>query len=436
MQADNLFSREAEEGVLGAVLINPVTFTTLGLEPAHFFIQRHAFIWQAYARLYSAGTAIDFITLGDELERAGRLKEVGGPAFITQLVNLTPSSLHAADYAATIKDFAHRRSWRDTAGKIANLAFDKDSNLEVASGDIIDELLDAVKVDGAAVHISEYAAAVLEEAHERRANPGEIWGIPTGYVDFDKITGGLQLGEVLDVSGEPGVGKSIFAMQAGFQMALAESPGVIYSIEMKGEAVMRRRVSHDSKVTTRAIKSGQMDDQQFEKFLQVLGTYDDLPLYMSDAADITTSMLRADLSRLKIQHGIQWFVLDYAFLLRDGSGSGLQDWERTGLISARLKIICRALNLAGIVIHSMTKEGMNAVIPEGQHVRGSGQIFYDADVLMFMVNDDNDMRDNIVKCIFGKGRELARPKAYFELVRLPGFPALVNAEIRTERMEV
>jgi replicative DNA helicase len=422
MNPEDLFSREAEEGVLGAVLINPVEFTTLGLEPAHFFIQRHGFIWKAYTRLYSAGAAIDFITLGDELERAGQMDEVGGAAYIAGLVNRTPSSLHAADYAATIKDFSRRRAWRNTAGKIAKLAFDKDSDLEVASGDVIDELLRAVSVEGAAVHVSEFAARVLAEAYERKENPGNIWGIPTGFSDFDNITGGLQPGEVLDLSGEPGIGKSIFAMQAGFQMAEAGEPGALYSIEMKGEAVVRRRVSHDSKVKTRAIKSGYMDDAEFAAFLQAMEAYEGIPLYLSDAADLTTAAMRADLARLKIQHGIRWFVVDYAFLLRDGAG--LNDTERTGLVSSRLKTICRALDLAGIVIHSMTKEGMNSLIPEGQHIRGSGQIFYDADLLLFMMEDK---MKNVVKCVFGKGRELEQPKAYFDLVRLPGFPALADA---------
>ena len=429
MEQVDLYNPAAEEAVLGAVLINPIEFTTLKLKAGDFFIERHNFIWQAYSRLYSAGTAIDYVTLIDELDRAGQLKTVGGEAFIASLINKTPTSLNASHYAESVKDYRKRRAWRDTAGDIARLAFDKDSNLSVESGNVIDSLLNAVRVDGAAVHISEYVARVLDQAIERAANPGQIWGLETGFKDFDEITGGLQLGEILDISGIPGIGKSILAMQAGFQMAALAHPGVIYSLEMMGEAVVRRRVSHDAKVQTRVIKSGYMDGAQMAAFVNAIGQYDDLPLYMSDAADITTTTLRADLTRLKLQYGIKWFVVDYAFLLQDGAG--LDDWERTGLISSRLKIIARALGLAGIVIHSMTKEGMNALIPEGQHIRGSGQIFYDTDLLLFLVESDTP---NIVKCIFGKGRELEKPKDYFDLVRLPGFPALANAAPKEERI--
>jgi replicative DNA helicase len=425
MENNDLFNHEAEQSLIGAVLINPLEFTTLGIEPDHFFINRHSFIWQAFNRLYSQGIAIDFVTLCDELDRAGHLREVGGQAFITGLINATPSSLHAEQYAQIVKDFAHRRTWKLTAGKIARAAFDTDSDLHSEAGDLVDELLDAIRVDGAAIHISEYAARVLDETQRRMADPSEVWGIQTGFADFDRITGGLQTSEILDVSGEPGIGKSIFAMQAAFQMAAAGHPGVIYSAEMKGEAVLRRRLSADSKVPTRAIKSGYLDDGQMAQMINSITQYDDLPLYMSDAADITSATLRADLTRLKLQHGIEWFVFDYAFLLRDGEN--LSEVERTGLISSRFKTIARALDLAGIVIYSMTKEGMNALVPEGQHLRGSAQQYYDADVLIFMIESN---QDNMVKCIFGKGRELEKPKDHFDLVRLPGFPALANAATR------
>jgi replicative DNA helicase len=419
---NNLFSREAEEAVIGSVLINPVSFTTLGLEPNHFFIQRHGMIWQAFNRLYSSGIAFDFVTLSDELERAGQLHEVGGQAFLTGLINATPSSLHVEDYARTVKDFSHRRIWKRVAEKIAKLAFDKDSDLELEASGLVDELLRAVRVDGAAVHIAEYALRVLEEATQRKEDPKDIWGIPSGFIDFDDITGGLQLGEALYISGKPGIGKSIMAMQMGFQMAAKDYPGAIYSIEMKGEQVVRRRVSADSKISTRTIKTGKMDDRQFAEFLKVVETYEGLPLYLSDAADMTTAIIRADLSRLKIQHGIQWFVLDYAYLLRDGEG--LSETDRTGLISSYMKAICRSLNLAGVIIHSLNKEGMQGV-PEGKNIRGSGQQFYDTDLLLFLVEDDKN--PNIVKCIFGKGRELEQPKQSFKLHKLEGFPALANA---------
>ena len=110
----SLFSREAEESVIGSVLINPTAFTTLGLEPGHFFILRHGMIWRTFNRLYSSAIAIDFVTLTDDLERADKLQEVGGPATITGLLNATPSSLHAEDYAKTVNVILGKSLYSDS----------------------------------------------------------------------------------------------------------------------------------------------------------------------------------------------------------------------------------------------------------------------------------------------------------------------------------
>ena len=150
--------------------------------------------------------------------------------------------------------------------------------------------------------------------------------------------------------------------------------------------------------------------------------YEKLPLYLSDSVHWTTASIRADLARLKIQHGVQWFVLDYAYLLRDGAG--LSENDRTGMISSYIKAITRSLNMAGIVIHSLNKAGMGGGLPGGENIRGSGQQFYDTDLLMFLVKSEIP---NTVTCVFGKGRELENPKQAFELRKLEGFPALANA---------
>jgi replicative DNA helicase len=326
--------------------------------------------------------------------------------------------------ACTVKEFARRRAWRDVAEAIAKVAYDKDSSLELEASGIVDRLLNAVRSEGAATHISYYTAQVLDEVATRRKNPADVWGIPTGFSDFDYITGGLQLSEILYISGEPGVGKSIMADQMGFQMAEAGYPGAIYSLEMPGKQVVRRRFSFQSKVQMRAIKTGRLDDEQYESLLETASAHDSLPLYMSDSVMWTTASLRADLARLKTQYGIQWFVLDYAYLLQDGRN--MSENDRTGLVSAYLKAICRSLNIAGIVIHSLNKSGMggDGSVPTGQNLRGSGQQFYDTDLLLFLVKSENP---NSVMCVFGKGRELDNPKQAFQLHKFSEYPAMGNA---------
>jgi replicative DNA helicase len=291
----------------------------------------------------------------------------------------------------------------------------------------VGRLLAAVQSDGAAVHISTYTSQVLDEAALRRESPADVWGIPTGFTDFDHITGGLQPSEILYISGEPGMGKSILAAQMGFQMAENGYPGAIYSLEMPGKQVVRRRFSFLSKIQMRAIKTGKMTDEEYSRLLDSASRYDQLPIYMSDSVMWTTASLRADLARLKAQYGVTWFVLDYAYLLQDGRN--LSENDRTGLISAYLKAICRSLNLAGIVIHSLNKDGMSGsdrgkTVPTGQNLRGSGQQFYDTDLLLFLVRSE---QTNSITCVFGKGRELDNPRQAFELHKFTEYPALANA---------
>jgi replicative DNA helicase len=276
-----------------------------------------------------------------------------------------------------------------------------------------------IQTPGAAVHVNQYTRTVIEQAIERMEDPRDVWGIPTGYADFDRITGGLQPGEVLNVSGDPGIGKSIFVDQMGFQMALCDRPGVIYTLEMPGEQVVRRRLSYASRMAMREIKTGRFAPERLADLERAVEDINALPLYMSDSVHWSTASLRADLTRLKALREIEWFVLDYAYLLQDGRG--LSENDKTGLISAQLKGICRSLRLAGVVILSQNKEGMREKAKTGVGLRGSGQQFYDADLILFL-NEIEDEKGAIM-VTFGKGRELEESKKGFRLTRIAGFPA-------------
>lgn len=414
-----LYSTDAEESLVGSILIQPGIFASLDVTADHFHIHKLRFIWEAVDRLHQRGDPIDITVIVDELDRMNRLGTIGGSAYMVALMNRTATALNAEAYAKTVKDYAMRRSWLQLGSKMAKLAGELDNSLDQEASGIVEDLLKAVRSDGAAVHVSKYTAQVLNETIERRANPTETWGIPTGFKDFDDITGGIQLSETLYISGEPGLGKSIMAAQMGFQMAKAGHPGAIYSLEMPGKQVVRRRLSAEARVKTRNLKTGKVDDTEFGKLLELVEKYERLPLYMSDSVHWTCASLRADIARLKAQHGVEWFVLDYAYLLQDGRG--LSENDKTGFVSSQLKAICRALDVAGIVIHSMNKSGIGAALPGMNSIRGSAQQVYDTDILLFLVEGD---QKNEIRCIFGKGRELENPKQAFTLVKLPGYPAL------------
>jgi replicative DNA helicase len=425
---DQPFSIEAEQSVIGYIIIHPDRYNEIDLETGDFFIHRHQFIWSAIGRLHAQGVAVDFVTLADELMRQNKLAEIGGNAALASLCNLD-YSLNPDDCAAIIKDNSHRRMMIDLAGDIARVAHDPKADIPSKTGEFIDRISRMAQSKSSAEHWGGYLSAMYDDIVKRAEHPTETWGVPTGLSRFDKITGGAQKGESIIMSGKPGVGKSMLAMQMGEGMARSE-PGAIYSVEMSGKQVTRRSVSAVSGVLASKLKSGTLAEGDWPKITQAIEKLSSLPVYMSDATGWTTTALRADLSRLKARYNIGWFVFDY--LLLAGDAPELEQTERTQIISRQIKLICRELQLAGLTVHSMNKVGIGRTRPDQQNLSGSAQVSYDADIICFLTEfvpvatSDGFIPDagqkNMRTLFFAKGRELEDPAKYLHLVKLPNLP--------------
>lgn len=433
---ENLHSQEAEEGLLSSILIDPDSMTGLDLAPDHFYNARHKVIYAAMRQLWRGDTGIDVITLQDCLDQSGKLAEAGGAAYLLRLLALPVAAYNAPAYAAIIREKARRRRLLQLASELANTAHNDQANIDDTVTALIGKLAEGTTVTSGARPLSEFISQLYDEVGERAKNPRDVWGIPSGIAKYDALTGGHQTGELTILSGAPGMGKSILAMQMA-AMAGKNAPGAIYSVEMSGIQVARRLVSGQASISTKSLKTGRMDDADWPAFVSAVDVLSALPIYMSDASDWTTSSLHADLARLKAQHGIKWFVLDYLFLLKD---QGRDEIERTAQISAGLKRICRSLDLAGIVVHSMNKAGISANgnkgaetsggVPGQDQLRGSGQVIYDADVITFLTQYTPSAgpvspaeQNNVRVLWFAKGREIEDDKRYILLVKQPAFPS-------------
>lgn len=423
--SDSLFSRSAEEALVGSALIAPDTVAQVDIVSDEFFIQRLGWVWQAIKDMSSAGEVTDVITVGDELKRRDQLAEAGGIPWLIGLINNTGSYLHIQEYAETVRDYARRRAWVRAATEMVKAANDTDTPLSEHSSQVIEVVTRLSAPRSGARHISEWLPDLVDEVCERMSDPKEVWGIPTGFLDYDRLTGGLHPSELVNVAGMPGVGKSILAHQAAYEMAGAGRAGALYSLEMPTVQSLRRELSAAADVRTVKFKTGHVNDAEYERFAHQVGVHERIPLYISDEVYMDTGALRADLARLKALHGIEWFVLDYAYLLTDGAG--MSETERTTIISRSLKAICRSLRLAGVVIQSLNKAGMNGEIG-GKHLRGSGQQYYDADVILILTQDPDN--NKLVNCKLEKGRELERQGAEFPLLRADKRPKFLNVEVR------
>jgi replicative DNA helicase len=323
--ADPIFHAEAEEAVISAVFLDPGIIEYLDLTPAEFYIDRHRTVFQAMRDLQKAGIGIDFVTLTEKLDNLGKLAHVGGPAGLAAyMTNDFFSRYNAKDYAAIIRDKAKRRMILQSANDLAKLAY-SDSDIETGIASHFSGLSKATQSSTGAVQWGTFFDELFVETTERMENQRDIWGIPTGFASFDRVTGGLQSHELMVLSGEPGVGKTMLAMQMAANMA-DTAPGAIYSMEMTGRAVARRLVSARAQIETRKIKTGRIDEDESEAFTRAIDELAQKSVYMSESETWTTASLRADLTRLIVQHQIKWFVVDYLYLMND---PGKDEIEKT-----------------------------------------------------------------------------------------------------------
>lgn len=419
MEELQVYSQEAEKALIGSVLLNQEMYQEASkhVVTADFYNIKHKDIWDTFEALYHERTPIDILTVCDKLGE--KLSGVGGQCYLLDLVNSVPTSVNAEYYAKIVRDKARRREAIQIASRLANFATG-DNDLDAHIPKVMAEIMGLSSVEGKTSRVADALGNLFDDISERMANPQSIFGIPTGITKFDEVTGGLQRGEAFLLSGEPGLGKSLLSIQIAFAMAKKGFPGVVYEMEMSKEQTLRRTLSNESGVPVRNMKTGYLNDQQFQNIVDAIASIEKLPLYFSDSTSWTTAAMRADLTRLKQLHGVQWFVVDYLRLLKDRNGK--DEAERLAHVGLALHDICKDLKLAGLIIHSMNKGGYEGT-PGMENLSGSAQVSFDMDTIAFLTKDTSRQnRDkNIVNLTFDKQRE-GDASRIIQLVRKQGFP--------------
>lgn len=415
---DPLYSPNAEESFIGSLIINPEQLREVDLLPEEIYTERNRWPFIAMQDLRMTGKNVDIVTICTRLDAMGKLQECGGAARLTELINACPDSYNIQSYAAVIRDRARRRDILDTANHLANLAYDLDSDLLNGIPSQIDRLSRAAMQTGGAVHIKQGLGDLFDQVAAANANPRDIFGIPTGLRDWDKTAGGLIKKEVIKLTGDPGVGKSLLAFQMVCGAATCGYPGVVYELEMSAVAVLRRRIATMGKITPRLLRTGRMDDEQKQSFASAIAVMEKLPIWICDQSEMTSLAIRVDLERLKAQYDIQWFLLDYEALLTDDPGEN--DITRSKVISRRVHAIAKDLDLAGLVIDDMNKAGIDNAGAGKANLSGSAGKIYDADQIVMMRQDRQDKKKVILT--WEKLREDS-PNRFMPLERVDGFPA-------------
>jgi replicative DNA helicase len=428
-----LFSKDAEEAVLGAAIIDPAGIDLIDLTPEEFYVHRYRWVWQALSALRTRKVIPDYVTLIDELERAGQLSEIGGPAFITSLVSAVPNSQGIEHYAAIVRDKAQRRDILRQANELAKAAYASEPITE-SSMRITREISGSFSNnDGSTSRLGDVLSSTYDEVVERSKNPTDVWGIPTGFIDLDNYTGGLQPGESFYLAGQPGIGKSKLAHQIGLQMAMPEQgnhAGAIFSPEMQKMQMGFRDLSVLSNIETRRLKTGRLEGDDWHKLVNGVSLGDSLPVWLDDTARLTPGLFRAKVARLKAEYDIEWVVLDYLLLMEGVKAK--DETEKSAILSREVRTVAKEFKVAMITVNSVVKEGMDTGKAGMSLMRGSGQQVHDGDLIAFLVKIPE--APSLARLAFVKFREGGRGLASIDFYvhdSIPRFDTVTVGHIAT-----
>lgn len=402
-------SREAEEALIGSILINPDAYLEVAsfLQAEDFYIHRHRFAWQAISRLQERRSPVDLLTVCEELDRAGYLAEIGGPAYLTALINATPTSLHAQEYARIIEQAAVRRRMLEAANQVAKLAYQEDAALE----SVIDESERALFAASQRMLGRDLrpASAVLSELFDQvdqRSKQDGFFGIPTGFIDLDRLLGGMQPSDLLIVAGRPGMGKTSLLLSTIRWAAQKHHKRVaLFSLEMAAEQMAQRLVSQQTGIDTQRMRTGKLKDDEWPLFTQAVETISGTHLFMDDTPAITPSQLRAKCRRLHAEYGLDLVVIDYLQLM-SGGGRFENRTQEISHISRQLKVLAREFNVPVLAAAQLSRavEQRADKRPLLSDLRESGSIEQDADVVLFLYRPEEKEQPNQVEVEVAKHR--------------------------------
>jgi replicative DNA helicase len=407
-------SREAEEAVVGAVLINPEVYYDVAqfLAADDFYIHRHRWIWEAFTSLHEQRIPIDMLTITEELDRKGQLAEIGGPAFLTSLVNQVPTSLHAEAYGRTVEGHSIRRKMINAANAIASLAYNEGSTVE----HVMDEAEKAIfNVSEKRLHHDlQPISAVLSEYYDRiddlAKRPEDVVGVPTGFYDLDKMLSGLQPSDLLIIAGRPGQGKTGFLLSVAKNAALTHKKHVaIFSLEMSNEQVVQRLIAQETGIDSQTLRTGRLQDQEWPLFTHAIEVMSDTHIFLDDTPAITPLQLRTKCRRLHLEHHLDLVIVDYLQLM-GGDSRTENRVQEVSYISRNLKVLARELGVPVLAAAQLSRavEQRSDKRPVLSDLRESGSLEQDADIVMFIYRPDQYEKDtvkqNVAEIIIAKHR--------------------------------
>jgi replicative DNA helicase len=406
-------NRDAEEALIGAVLINQEVFLEVSqfLNAEDFFIVRNQWIWEAFHHLNETRQPIDLITVTETLSNRGQLDEVGGQIYLLSLVNRAPNAFHAESYGRIIEQNSIRRRMLQAANEVARLAYSQDQSIDTVVDDAEKAIFNVSerRIKRDLVPIRDVVREYYDRIDELAQRSDDIYGVPTGLIDIDSLLGGLQKSDLLIVAGRPGMGKTGFLLGTLRNAALVHKKHVaMFSMEMSNEQLLQRLIAMDTRIDTQRLRTGRLNDTEWDIFFQALETYDQAMIFLDDTPAITPLALRTKCRRLYMEYGLDLIIVDYLQLMSGDSHTDNRVQEVSN-ISRNLKVLARELNVPVLTAAQLSRavEHRPGQRPQLSDLRESGSLEQDADIVMFIhrdpMSEDTEQR-NKAEMIVAKHR--------------------------------
>ena len=386
---------EAEASLLGAMLltVDAIIDATQIVEAAHFYKPVHQSIFTAITALYAQGEAVDVITVNDELKRAGLDDSVAGTGALMSLSAGTPAATNASHYARIVYEHAILRSLITTAHEIAEIGYSQPEDVQQAVDEAETMVFNVAqgRVTDSMAFMHDLLGETLDDIEQLYDRGDAITGTPTGFIDLDEITAGLQPSNLVVVGARPAMGKTSFALNLVAHAAMVEQrPVLLFSLEMSKLEISKRMLCSEAKVDATSIRNGRLKDDDWTKLAQAMGRLGKAQLWIDDDPNITVMDIRAKSRRLKSKVGdMGMVVVDYLQLM-SGRASAENRQVEISEISRGLKILARELECPVIALSQLSRglEQRTDKRPMLADLRESGAIEQDADIVMFLYRDE------------------------------------------------
>ncbi len=386
---------EAEQSLLGSLLLDKDAIIKVGdqIVAEDFYQDKHRVIFESMVDLFRKHEPIDLLSLSNRLQDKNELERIGGRAYLIQLSNTVPTASHVVHYSEIVQKKATLRRLINAAGDISHLGWEQAEDVEQLLDQAEQKLFNVSQkfLKASFTPIQNILDGAFERIDELHKEKGKLRGTPTGYSDLDNLLGGLQKSDLIILAARPACGKTSLALDIARHAAVkAKVPVGLFSLEMSKEQLVDRMLCSEANVNLWSMRTGHLTDQgendDFSRIGHALGVLSEAPIFIDDSASATIMEIRTKARRLQMEKGLGLLIIDYLQLMESRNGNSDNRVQEVSEITRGLKSIARELNIPVMALSQLARavELQKPAIPRLAHLRESGSIEQDADIVLFI----------------------------------------------------